>query len=59
MDIGNMYSGGGRAMDLLKKYPGRFQSMHVKDEIKVEGKEGKMTFRISLEGGSASPARQG
>lgn len=34
LDIGNMYGGGGRAMDVLKKYPGRFASMHVKDEVK-------------------------
>jgi|SRR5665213_54299 len=34
IDIGNMYEPGGRAMDFLKKYPGRFFSMHVKDEMK-------------------------
>lgn len=34
MDIGNMYGAGGRALDILKKHPGRFASMHVKDEIK-------------------------
>lgn len=34
LDIGNMYGGGGRAMDVIKKYPGRFASMHVKDEVK-------------------------
>ncbi|MBE7169626.1 MAG: sugar phosphate isomerase/epimerase [Williamsia sp.] len=34
LDIGNMYGGGGRAMDVLKRYPGRFLSLHVKDEIK-------------------------
>jgi sugar phosphate isomerase/epimerase len=34
MDIGNMYGAGGRALDLIKQYPGRFVSMHVKDEIK-------------------------
>lgn len=36
LDIGNMYNGGGRAVDLLKQYPGRFELMHVKDEIKGE-----------------------
>ena len=41
MDIGNMYGAGGRALELLKKYPGRFESMHVKDEIKAE-KKGEM-----------------
>ena len=40
MDIGNMYDGGGRPLELLKKYPGRFESMHVKDEIEAEKKEG-------------------
>jgi len=34
IDIGNMYEPGGRAMHYLKKYPGRFLLMHVKDEIK-------------------------
>jgi len=36
LDIGNMYNGGGRAIELLKQYPGRFELMHVKDEIKGE-----------------------
>lgn len=34
MDIGNMYGAGGRPLEIIKKYPGRFESMHVKDEIK-------------------------
>ncbi len=34
IDIGNMYGAGGRALDIIKKYPGRFELMHVKDEIK-------------------------
>ncbi len=34
IDIGNMYEPGGRAMDYLKRYPRRFFSMHVKDEVK-------------------------
>ncbi len=41
MDIGNMYGAGGRAMDILKQYPGRFELMHVKDEIKID-KPGEM-----------------
>jgi sugar phosphate isomerase/epimerase len=41
IDIGNMYGAGGRALDILKKHPGRFESMHVKDEIKAE-KKGEM-----------------
>jgi sugar phosphate isomerase/epimerase len=34
IDIGNMYGAGGRAYDIIKQYPGRFELMHVKDEIK-------------------------
>jgi len=41
IDIGNMYGAGGRALDIIKTYPGRFESMHVKDEIKAE-KKGEM-----------------
>ena len=40
LDIGNMYGGGGRALDLLAQYPGRFELMHVKDEIKSEKESG-------------------
>lgn len=41
LDIGNMYHAGGIALDIMKQYPGRFLSMHVKDEIKAE-KAGEM-----------------
>lgn len=34
LDIGNMYGVGGRALEVIKKYPGRFELLHVKDEIK-------------------------
>ena len=36
MDMGNMYGAGGRALELLKQYPGRYASLHVKDEIKSD-----------------------
>ena len=39
LDIGNMYNAGAKAPDLLKKYPGRFESIHVKDEIEIKGNE--------------------
>jgi sugar phosphate isomerase/epimerase len=39
LDIGNMVNGGGKAMEVLKKYPGRFELMHVKDEIKAQSGE--------------------
>ncbi|MCW3119199.1 MAG: sugar phosphate isomerase/epimerase [Chitinophagaceae bacterium] len=38
LDIGNMYHAGGIALDIMKQYPGRFSSMHVKDEIKAATK---------------------
>lgn len=37
LDIGNMYHAGGIALDIMKQYPGRFELMHVKDEIKTTG----------------------
>jgi sugar phosphate isomerase/epimerase len=51
IDIGNMYATGGRAMHFLKKYPGRFPLMHVKDEMKknVPGKDGS-TYESTLLG---------
>lgn len=33
LDIGNLYNGGAKAIDIVRQYPGRFESMHVKDEI--------------------------
>jgi sugar phosphate isomerase/epimerase len=33
LDIGNLYNGGATALDVMSRFPGRFQSMHVKDEI--------------------------
>jgi sugar phosphate isomerase/epimerase len=37
LDIGNLYNGGAKAIDIVRQYPGRFESMHVKDEILVSG----------------------
>jgi len=36
LDIGNMYHAGGRALEILKQYPNRFELLHVKDEISTE-----------------------
>ena len=41
-DIGNPFGVGCNPLDVLKKYPGRFASMHVKDEIKAAGDKGEM-----------------
>jgi sugar phosphate isomerase/epimerase len=35
LDTGNLYNGGATAGEVIKKYPGRFESLHVKDEIKI------------------------
>jgi sugar phosphate isomerase/epimerase len=37
LDIGNMYNGGAVALEVVNQYPGRFENLHVKDEIKAEG----------------------
>lgn len=34
LDMGNLYGTGADALEIVKKYPGRFVSVHVKDEIK-------------------------
>ncbi|MES2003761.1 MAG: sugar phosphate isomerase/epimerase family protein [Bacteroidota bacterium] len=34
LDMGNLYGTGANAYEIVKKHPGRFVSMHVKDEIK-------------------------
>jgi sugar phosphate isomerase/epimerase len=33
LDMGNLYNGGAKAIDIVRQYPGRFELMHVKDEI--------------------------
>lgn len=33
LDIGNMYIGGAKALDVIGQYPGKFEMIHVKDEI--------------------------
>ena len=35
LDIGNMFIAEAKALDILTQYPGRFELMHVKDEIAV------------------------
>jgi sugar phosphate isomerase/epimerase len=43
LDVWNMTVGGANPLDYLKKYPGRFLLMHVKDEKEL-GASGKMDF---------------
>ena len=48
LDVGNMLNGGARAVDVINKYHGRFQSMHVKDEIKSQ--EGNEEYESTILG---------
>ena len=48
LDAGNLYNGGAIAMEVIKRYPGRFLSMHVKDEI--EAKEGNEKYESAILG---------
>jgi sugar phosphate isomerase/epimerase len=50
LDIGNLYNGGAKAIDVVKKYPGRFESLHVKDEIKSENANEKFESTILGDG---------
>lgn len=50
IDIGNMYGAGGRAYDIIKAHPGRFESMHVKDEIKSEKGEMEDNYESTVLG---------
>lgn len=46
LDIGNMYNAGAVALDVVKQYPGRFENIHVKDEIKSTGGEAEYESTI-------------
>ena len=48
LDTGNLYNGGAVAIDWVKKYPGRFLSLHVKDEIAA--KEGNEKYESTILG---------
>ncbi|WP_395785045.1 sugar phosphate isomerase/epimerase family protein [Aquirufa sp.] len=46
LDIGNMINGGGVPSEVMKKFPGRFVSMHVKDEVPAAGGHEKFESTI-------------
>jgi sugar phosphate isomerase/epimerase len=50
LDIGNLYNGGAVALDVMKQYPGRFDILHVKDEIPATGGSEKYESTILGEG---------
>ncbi len=55
LDIGNMLNGGAKAMEVMQQYPGRFESMHVKDEIKAT--EGHEPFESTILGKGVVPIK--
>src|SRR4030095_11701712 len=56
LDIGNLYNGGATALDVMKKFPGRFQSMHVKDEIKATS--GNEKYESTILGKGIVPVKE-
>jgi L-ribulose-5-phosphate 3-epimerase UlaE len=50
LDIGNLYNGGAVALDVMNQYPGRFEIIHVKDEIAATGGNEKYISTILGEG---------
>ena len=50
LDMGNLYNGGAVALDVMNQYPGRFEIVHVKDEIKAISGEEKYVSTILGEG---------
>ena len=55
LDIGNMLNGGAKALEVMQQYPGRFESMHVKDEIKAT--EGNEPFESTILGNGVVPIK--
>jgi sugar phosphate isomerase/epimerase len=50
LDIGNLYNGGAIALDVVNQYPGRFENVHVKDEINATSGNEKYESTILGEG---------
>ena len=50
LDIGNLYNGGAVALDVMNQFPGRFEIIHVKDEIEAKGGTEKYESTILGEG---------
>lgn len=50
LDMGNLYNGGAIAIAIVMQYPGRFELMHVKDEIKSSAGTDKYESTVLGEG---------
>jgi len=55
LDIGNMYIAGAKALDVIGQYPGKFELIHVKDEIAVDTKE---KFESTILGKGILPVKE-
>lgn len=55
LDIGNMYIGGAKALEVINQYPGKFELIHVKDEIAVNTNE---KFESAILGKGIIPVRE-
>lgn len=56
LDMGNLYNGNATVMPIVEKYPGRFASMHVKNEIKAT--DGKEMYESSLLNNGIVPVKE-
>ena len=58
LDIGNMYGRENDAIAIINKYPGRFISMHVKDEVKSESKNEGTGYESTILGRGVLPVKE-
>lgn len=56
LDIGNLYNGGAVALEVVNQYPGRFENIHVKDEIAAT--EGNEKYESTIIGSGIVNAKQ-
>lgn len=56
LDMGNLYNGGAVALDVVRQYPGRFENLHVKDEIAAS--EGNDKYESTIIGKGIVNARE-
>jgi sugar phosphate isomerase/epimerase len=55
LDIGNMFIGGAKALDVVGQYPGKFELIHVKDEIPTTKEE---KFESAILGRGLIPVKE-
>jgi len=55
LDIGNMYIAGAKALDVIGQYPGKFEMIHVKDEISNNTQE---KFESTILGKGILPVKE-